>query len=149
MIFCRKIFVARCRKKTYRNLLLSHCFGYRKILSLRGVGHEFLSNIFCLTKPKKFAEESFSVSFFSGIENFYAKEGYVMIFCRKIFVAQCRKKLYRILLVFKSFRLLKKFTHKRVCHDILSKIFCLTVSKKIVQESFSVSLIRVSKKVLH
>ena len=36
-----------------------------------------------------------------------------------------------------------------VYHDILSKNFCLTVSKKIVQESFSVSLIRVSKIFMH
>ena len=34
-------------------------------------------------------------------------------------------------------------------HDSPSEIYCLTVPKKIVQQSFSVSLIRVSKIFLH
>ena len=35
--------------------------------------------------------EPFSVSLISGIENFYASEGYVTIFRRKFFVSRCRK----------------------------------------------------------
>ena len=43
----------------------------------RGGGEyeDFLSKIFCLTVPKKFVEEPFSVSLISGIEKFYASEG--------------------------------------------------------------------------
>ena len=52
--------------------------------------HKFLSKIFCLTLPKKFVEEHFSVSLISGIEKFYASEGYVTIFRRKFFVSQYR-----------------------------------------------------------
>ena len=47
----------------------------------------FLSKIFCLTVPKNFVEEPFSVSFISGIQKFYASEGYVTIFRRKFFVS--------------------------------------------------------------
>ena len=38
---------------------------------------------FCLTVPKKFVGEPFSVSLISGFEKFYASEGYVTIFRRK------------------------------------------------------------------
>ena len=34
---------------------------------------------FCFTVPKNFVGEPFSVSLISGIENFYASEGYVTI----------------------------------------------------------------------
>ena len=48
------------------------------------------SKIFCLTVPKKFVGEPFSVSLISGIEKLYASEGYVTIFRRKFFVSQYR-----------------------------------------------------------
>ena len=51
---------------------------------------DFPSKFFCLTVPKKIVGEPFSVSLFSGIENFYASEGYVTSFCRKIFASQYR-----------------------------------------------------------
>ena len=41
----------------------------------------FPSKKFCLTVPKNFVGEPFSVSLHSGIEKFYASEGYVTIFC--------------------------------------------------------------------
>ena len=42
--------------------------------------HNFPSKIFCLTVPKIFVGESFSVSLISGIEKIYASEGYTTIF---------------------------------------------------------------------
>ena len=39
-----------------------------------------VENFFCLEVPKKFVEESFSLSLISGIEKIYASEGYVKIF---------------------------------------------------------------------
>ena len=45
--------------------------------------------VFCFTVPKNFAGQSFSVSLLSGIEIFYASEGYVRIFRRKFLVSQC------------------------------------------------------------
>ena len=48
------------------------------------------SKIFCLKVPKSFEVESFSLSIFSGIERFYASEGYLTFFRRKFFVSQYR-----------------------------------------------------------
>ena len=42
----------------------------------------FFSKIFCLTVPKKSVGEPFIVSLISGVEKFYASEGYVTFFCR-------------------------------------------------------------------
>ena len=42
----------------------------------------FPSKKFCLTVPRKFVGEPFSVSLILGIEKFYASEGYVTFFCR-------------------------------------------------------------------
>ena len=47
----------------------------------------FFVESFCLAVPKKFVREPFSVSLTTGIEKFYASEGYVMIFRRKFFVS--------------------------------------------------------------
>ena len=48
-------------------------FRYRKILFFRGLGHDFLSNFFCLTVPKNFVEEPFYAVFqkISGSEKIY------------------------------------------------------------------------------
>ena len=54
----------------------------------------FPSKNFCLTVPKNFVKEPFSVSLFSGIEKFYALEGYVTIFCR-IFLSDSAEKFCR------------------------------------------------------
>ena len=52
--------------------------------------HDFPSKIFCLTVPKNFVGDPFSVSLISGIEKCYASEGYITIFRRKFFVSQYR-----------------------------------------------------------
>ena len=52
---------------------------------------DFPSKVFCLTVPKNFVGEPFSVSLFSGVEKIRASEGYVTIFRRIVFVSQCRK----------------------------------------------------------
>ena len=72
------------------------CFGKfpvaNKFMDEKGGEYQtFPSKFFCLKVPKKFVREPFSVSLISGIEKFYASEGYVMIFRRKFFVSQCRK----------------------------------------------------------
>ena len=46
---------------------------------------------FCLIVPKILVGEPFSVSLSSGIEKFYASEGYVTINCRIFFVPQYRE----------------------------------------------------------
>ena len=59
-----------------------------------GEYQKFLSKIFCLTVPKNFVGEPFSVSIISGIEKFYASEGYVTVFCRN-FLSHSAKKVRR------------------------------------------------------
>ena len=56
----------------------------KKFMDKRGGGEcqDFPSKVFCLTVPKNFVGQPFRVSLISGIENFYASEGYVTIFCR-------------------------------------------------------------------
>ena len=70
---------------------------FRKILAAksfwikRGEYQKFLSKIFCLTVPKKFVGEPFSVSLISDIEKIYASEGYVTIFCRNFLSRKAKK----------------------------------------------------------
>ena len=53
---------------THENFPCVTNFVYRKILCLRGLCYYFLLLFFCLTVPKNFVWESFSVSLISGIE---------------------------------------------------------------------------------
>ena len=71
--------------------------------------------MFCLTVPKNFVGEPFSVSLISGIEKFYASEGYVTIFRRKFFVSQYRNISQRnpSVLCFRKFLVAKKFMDKK------------------------------------
>ena len=68
--------------------------GNEKLYGSEGGGElNFLSKIFCLT-AEKFRREPFSVSLISGIEKFYASEGYVTIFCRN-FLSHSAEKFRR------------------------------------------------------
>ena len=100
---------------------------------------------FCLTVPKKFVGELFSVSLISGIEKNYASEGYFMIFYRKIFVSQSRKISYRnpSLLCFRKVLVATKFFDKKGggYQDFASKYFRLTVTKNAIGEPVNISLI--------
>ena len=56
----------------------------KKFMDERGEYQAFPSKVFCLTVPKNFVGEPFSVSLISGVEKIRASEGYVTIF-RRIF----------------------------------------------------------------
>ena len=45
---------------------------------LQRVMSQFSVEIFCVTVPKSFVGQTFSVSLLSGLEKIYASEGYVM-----------------------------------------------------------------------
>ena len=86
-IFRRYFFLSRSAEKCRRGTIQFFInFGYQKSLDERvgggGECQEFPSKISCLTVPKNFAGQPFRVSLISGIEKFYASEGYVTIFCR-------------------------------------------------------------------
>ena len=60
----------------------------------RGDNQHFPSKFACLTVPKNFVGKLFRVSLISGIEKFYASEGYVTIFCRNFLshsAEKCRR----------------------------------------------------------
>ena len=94
--------------------------------------HKLPSKIFCLTVPKNFVGEPFKVSLISGIEKFYALEGYVTVFCRFLFVSQCRKTSWACLQCFRKFGVSKNFMLNWGYHKFPSKFFCLTVPKNFV-----------------
>ena len=89
--FRRKFLVSQCRKISWASLQCFRKFGVSKnFMPKRGISRFSIENC-CLTVPKKFVGEPFSVSLISGIERFYASESYVTILCRNFFVSQCRK----------------------------------------------------------
>ena len=79
-IFRRKFFVSQCRKISWASLQCFRKFGVSKNFMHNRGYHNFPSKIFCLTVPKNFVGEPFSVSLISGIGKFYTSEGYVTIF---------------------------------------------------------------------
>ena len=70
----------------FRKFLLAKMFMDKR----EGKFQDFPSKFYCLAVPKKIVGEPFSVSFFSGIEKFYASEGYVSSFARNFFLSQYR-----------------------------------------------------------
>ena len=123
-------------------ICVSKNFWYRKNLWIKGGGgrgreyHDFLSKISCLTVPKNFVGEPFSVSLISGIERFYASESYITILCRN-FLSRSAKKFRRgILYCFIKFEYRKMLgIREGGIHDFPSKTFCLTVPKIFVGTS--------------
>ena len=65
---------------------------------LQRVMSRFSVELFCLTVPKNAVGEPFRVSQFSGVEKFYASEGYVTIFCRT-FLSHSAEKVRRGILL--------------------------------------------------
>ena len=74
----------------FRKVLVS-----KKLMDKRGEGrreyHDSPSKNVCLTVPKKFVGETFSVSLISGTERFYASEIYLTILCRNFFCLSAQK----------------------------------------------------------
>ena len=82
----RRVFLSRSTEKFCRGTLLyyvSEKFPVaNKFMDKKGGVSRFSVEILCLTAPKIFVGEHFRLSLFSGIEKFFAEDGYVMIFCR-------------------------------------------------------------------
>ena len=68
---------------------VSKIFRYRKNIWIRKMGwmeyHDFPYECFCLTVRKNSYRKPSLFYLISGVEKFYASEGYVMIFCRTFF----------------------------------------------------------------
>ena len=87
--FSVEMFLSHSTETIRRGTILccvSDNFCWRKSLwERRGEGEyrKFPTKIFCLSFPKPFVGEPFSLSIVSGIEIIYASESYVTIFRRK------------------------------------------------------------------
>ena len=66
--FPSKFFVSQCRKISWTSLQCFRKFGVSKNFMHNRGYHNFPSKIFCLTVPKNFVKEPFSVSIISGIK---------------------------------------------------------------------------------
>ena len=113
----------------------------------------FRRKISCLTVPKNSVGQPFKVSLISGIEKFYASEGFVTIFRRKFLSRSTEKLVGEHFCVSQNSSIEKIYGKeggrgegRRECHNFPSKIFCLTVPKNFVGEPFRVSLILGIKK---
>ena len=112
----------------------------------RGVYQGFPSKNFCLTVPKNFVQEPFSVSLFSAIEKFYALEGYVTIFCRILLSDSAeifRRVPFSVFLISGIEKVWMRAGSSEY-QDSPSKSFCLTVPKIFVGESFCAAFQKIS-----
>ena len=95
--------------------------------------------------PKNFIGQPFRVSLNSGIENFYASEGYVTISVEVFYLTVPKTFVVEpFCAVFQKNSGSEKSLWIRgrgKCTDSPSKISCLTVPKKFVGQPFRVSLI--------
>ena len=94
--FPSKIFLSHSAETFRRGTLLccvSENFWWRKSLWIRGRWkyQNFLSKSFCLSVPKNFVGEPFSVSLISGIGKILCFRGLCHYFPSKFFVSQCQK----------------------------------------------------------
>ena len=123
----------------------------KKYMEKRGGWREyrdFLSNFFCLTVPKKFVEEPFF-----ALQNFWYR--------KSLWIRGGRKGVSRFFVGFFLSDSAEKFrmgTHqcvinfgyrkilgfRELCHDFVSKLFCLTLPKKFVEKPFWSLLLKIS-----
>ena len=81
---------------------------------------------------EKTSGHPFNVSENLGYRKILCIIGGIAIFRRTFLVSQCRKNSWASLQCFRKFGLSKKFMHNRGYHNFPSKIFGLTVPKKLV-----------------
>ena len=103
--FCVETFLPhsdeKCHKGTRQHFIN---FGYRKRLDERVEGgvENFPSKLSFLTVPEIFVRKTFRVSLLSGLEEFYASEGYVTSFSRNFLSHSAEKHCRGTLLCFVS-----------------------------------------------
>ena len=90
-IFLRTFFVSQSQKSPKGILYCCSKVGYRKCLDKKGEYQDFPSKSFCLTVPKIFVEESFTVALFSGTGKLWIRGGEYQDFLSKHFRLTVRK----------------------------------------------------------
>ena len=143
MNVCR-IFLSHTSKKyrrgtflCFRNFLVSKYCLDERVGSGGGGGefHNFPSKSLPLTVPKNFGGKSLSVSSISGIEILYENDGYVMNFCGRLFVSQCRKTSQGNPSEFQKYSGAKKVMDKKVGVRGLSRITLRNVFSHSAEEN--------------
>ena len=69
--FRQKFFVSQCRKLLHGKILVFHYFRLSRNFKDKRGYKDFRSNFLCLSVPKNFIGESFTVSLNSGVKKFY------------------------------------------------------------------------------
>ena len=99
--------------------------------------------------PKKIIGEPFSLSLISGIEKFYASEGYITFFdfLSKFFFSNAEKVRWETILCSRKILVSKIVRDKRrgKYHNFPSNFFCLTVPKIFVGNLLVFHSFRLSK----
>ena len=138
------IFLSHIAEK-FRRRILYCCnnFGYRESLDKGGGEYQdFPWKIFCLTVPKNFLVEPFSVSLITGTEKVWIRGGGASGFTVENFLSHSAENFRRAIpQCCNNFGYRKSLDKKGGGHqDIPSKIFCLTVPKNFVGQSFTVAI---------
>ena len=149
--FSVKIFLSHS-PGNFRWTILYCCikFGYRESLDRRGGEYQdFPWKKFCLTVPKKFLVEPFSVSLISGTQKVWISEGGVSRFSVENFLSHSAEN-FRWAILYCCI----KFGYRESLdksggeyQDFPSKVFFLTVPKNSVGQSFTVATLSGIEKV--
>ena len=115
-----------------RKFLVSKSF----IDERRGALSRFSVENFWSHSAKKFRGHPFNISESLGYRITLCIIGGITFFRRNFMVSQWRKISWASLQCFRKFGVSKKSMHNRGCHNVQSKIFCLTVPKNFVKNSF-------------
>ena len=131
--FCRNFLSHRTETKIF--VKEPFCFPeklwYPKKLWIRGGISRFSVENFWSHSAEKFRGHLFNVSENLGCGKTLCIIGGITFFRQKFLVSQCRQILWASLQCFRKFGASKKFMHNRGYHVFPSKIFGLTVPKKI------------------
>ena len=148
-IFRRKFFCLTVRKFSVgESFTVAVISGSEKVCGQEGEGSiKIFRRIFLSYSAENLPRESFTVALISGTEKVWIRGGGIKIFRRKNFVSQCRKVRRVILYCCISFGYRKSLYKRGEYQDFPSKIFCLTVRKFSVGESFTLAVISGSEKV--
>ena len=125
-------------KLSLGNPLLLHYLRVPKILGEEVGGYQdFTSKIYCLTVPKSFVWESFTVELFSSAEKFWRRGGGggYQDFTSKIYCLTVPKSFVWESVTVELFWGTEKVWRRGGYQDFTSKNFCLTVPKYFVGES--------------
>ena len=129
---CQKFFVWECRKTSWGNPSVCHYFRVWKYFRLQRVMSRFCVETFLSHSAEKSRRGTFLICAsenFSSRRNIWIRGGSITIFCQN-FLSDSAEKLRRgthqCVIIF-GYRKILGF--RELCHDFVSKLFCLTVPK--------------------